>query len=190
MDDVLEKSDGKKMPPPVAIPMTKYQPFAENPEQMATAAVPFEVYQDEITLTNQEPSSNSRPANANQLLFNANETCSTQTFNFFIKSQSVSTPNTKKTQKIFTSECVDEQQMHFKSTAISFSPPITSPPDHANDVYNHDQEYQTPPLITNTQTKQLSTIMETTETNTMSSATSTKSSVDAVSNTREIISLF
>lgn len=156
----LENSDDLKMPPPPSLPFPKISATVDSPEPPA-AVSPFEIFQDELVPT----VASSRPTNQ---FFNANESCSTQTFNFFIKSQSVSTPKAMKSQK-FVPSVVDEQQlchMPFKSVAFS-------PPEQGHD--NQEAENQTPPLNVN---KQLSTIMETTETNTMSSAVTTKSSVD------------
>ncbi|CAD7086714.1 unnamed protein product [Hermetia illucens] len=87
-----------------------------------------------------------------------NETCSTQTFNFFIKSQSVSTPkHLRKLQGV----CLQEQELPAPRTLMS---PPTPPTENENQL-------NMTPANTLFPSKQLSIIMELTETNTVSSGT-------------------
>jgi hypothetical protein len=161
----LENSDDLKMPPPLTVPVTKTPAIFEPVEPPAPEPPKFEIFQDEPD----PPVAKPRPTHQ---YFNPNDSCSTQTFNFFIKSQSVSTPKANKVQRSVMTIVEDLPMQPIKSS-------IYSPPEQSHD---NPEEYQTPPLTVNTlANKQLSTIMETTETNTMSSAVTTKSSVDQVS---------
>ena len=93
----------------------------------------------------------------------ANDTCSTQQFNLFIKAQSVSTPVTKKRQPLQPTE----------SQATEISPE----PEVVNSVRISTDQQQSH-AAENLGMKQLSTIMETTET-----TQSTKSSVSSENET-------
>lgn len=98
-------------------------------------------------------------------MFLPNDTCSTQTFNFFIKSQSVSTPKQSQKRQPLTQRDLSPEKIEQQITSDG---PNTNPSN-----ISPLENFSVAPR------QLLSTIMETTETNTISSATgSTKSSVD------------
>lgn len=118
------------------------QPEFLKPQVPATRSVPFRNLLPQAKLDSEDDAEND--------FINPDETCSTQTFNFHIKSQSVSTPKSKKSIAMF-----DRQ-------TASTPPKFIEPTGDTN--------------LTVHQIKQLSVIMETTENNTASTVSSTVSS--------------
>lgn len=166
-------------------------------EQTAGAMHKFEIFHDDkesavrddkdlFKAPNPPPVSRPRVSSAFDL-GDDNEGCTTQTFNFFIKSQSVSTPkaNSKSAQCLSSSDIQPRSDLFAEnepSTSTAVRQPFTSRMPSEDES---SANYPSPELETNRH--KLSAILETTEdTNTISSAATISSKSSSVDELRTI----
>lgn len=148
IDEMMESNRPEEMAPKLDFQIfedsivSNKQPEFLKPQVPATRSVPLRNLLPPAKLDSEDDAEND--------FNNPDETCSTQTFNFHIKSQSVSTPKSKKSIAMF-----DRQ-------TASTPPKFIETAGDANSTVH--------------QIKQLSVIMETTENNTASTVSSTVSS--------------
>ncbi|ALC40719.1 BubR1 [Drosophila busckii] len=141
----------------------------ENFLMPAPPARKIDIYEDEV----QQPATSGAAPAAAAAAWEADETCSTQMFNVFLKSQAVSTPKAPQKQVAITSA-----SRQFGTVLKETPPPMLPPSPLSDESPEHPAALPSTPLLR----KQLSTILETSEhgTHGSSAATNTKSTLASI----------